>query len=97
MPRTFSFDHKFYFNGQDVLDFGETVNSGAKNYGIQIYCGGEPFPIGNYCLKIYWGEFGYGAFVFSVVPSGSATKFKGITLEDGVDRIENWFSINLAQ
>lgn len=97
LPRTFSFDHKFFFNGQNVLDFGQTVNSGAENYGIQIYYGGDPFPVGDYCLKIYWGEFGYGAFVFSVVPSGNATEFKGLTLENGIERIKDWYSVNLAQ
>lgn len=53
--------------------------------------------MGDYCLKIYWGEFGYGAFVFSVVPSGNATQFKGITLNNGVDRIKDWYLVNLAQ
>ncbi len=97
LPRTFSFDHKFHFNGQDILDFGWTVNSGANNYGIQISYGGDPFPIGDYCLKIYWGEFGYGAFVFSVIPLNNGTKFIGITQEDRVDKIKDWCSINLAQ
>jgi hypothetical protein len=48
LPSTFSFDHKFFFNEQNVLDFGYTVNAGANNYGIQIYYGGNPFPKGDF-------------------------------------------------
>lgn len=74
--RTFSFDHKFFFNGQDVLDFGYSVSAGAKNYGIQISYGGQPFPLGDYRLKIYWGKFGYGAFVFSAISRGIQLNLK---------------------
>ncbi|MCX7995642.1 MAG: hypothetical protein N3A65_07735 [candidate division WOR-3 bacterium] len=93
----FSFEHKFYFNGQDVLDFGYSVNEGMKNYAIEISYGGNPFPAGDYCLKIYWGEFGYGAFVFSVISGEKGTEFVGITREGEGEQIENWCSTNLLK
>jgi len=97
MPRTLSFDHKFICNGTDVLDFDYSVDAGANNYGIEISYGGQPFPLGDYCLKIYWGEFGYGAFVFSIVPEGGVAKFKGITRGDAANMPKDWYFINLAQ
>ncbi len=93
--RAFSFEHKFLFNGDDVLNFDYNVDAGSHNYGVQIYYGGEPFPIGDYCLKIYWGEFGYGAFVFSVITKGNATEFKGITKNGTTDVIKNLCYVDL--
>ncbi len=77
MPRTLSIDHKFFVNGNNVLDFGYSAEQGSKGYGFQISYGGAPFPVGTYCLKSYWGEFGYAAFPFSVVLEDGTVKFSG--------------------
>uniref|UniRef100_A0A7V1EHU6 Uncharacterized protein n=1 Tax=candidate division WOR-3 bacterium TaxID=2052148 RepID=A0A7V1EHU6_UNCW3 len=95
LQRTLSFSHKFLRNSDVVLTFDYSVDAGSENYGIQISYGGEPFPLGDYCLKVYWGEFGYGAFKFSVVPEANKTRFKGITNNEADGYPENCLPITL--
>jgi len=90
LQKTLSFTHRFFFNNDMVLEIGYSVDKGSKNYGLEINYGGQPFPLGDYCLKIYWGECGYGAFVFSVVQEGDRLKFKALTNPEACSYPDRW-------
>ncbi len=97
MPKTLSFDYKFIVNGDNVLNVSYPVNEGETSFGIEIHYGGNPFPLGDYCLKIYWGEFGYGAFAFKVISTNGVAKYKGSVQYDETKIPSDWYKIDLAQ
>jgi len=85
--RTLGIKHIFYQNGSECLNQDFPIESGTESYTISINYGG-PMPLGEYCLKLLFGEISVGAAKFSVVDTSGKLVIQGTS---NYLPIEDWF------
>jgi hypothetical protein len=72
LTRNVPITHVFYEDVTERLRIGFGIEPGTRTYSIAIYYGG-PFPLGEYNLRLFWGEIGIAVCMFSVVPDEQGT------------------------
>jgi hypothetical protein len=54
------------------------IEAGTKIYGFRMYYGYYyPWPDGEYCFSVYWGEIGVGAIPFLISSEGKKSRVNG--------------------
>ncbi|HEX7318872.1 MAG TPA: hypothetical protein VF399_00755 [bacterium] len=69
--RATSFDHRFYQDISEVMQFDYAISANYDVYGVSVSYGGAPFPIGTYCMKTYYAELPVAGCRFDVIASGT--------------------------
>jgi len=77
--RTLSITHIFYQDISERLHEDFAIKNGTTSYTIDIIYASGHFPIGSYCLKIYFAEIAIGACPFSVVAKDNHLVIEGVS------------------
>jgi hypothetical protein len=90
-PKNLGITHILYAEGSAVDSAGFVINGGTQVWQVGIYTGSQ-FPVGIYCLKLFFGGFPIAGFPFQVVEVDGRKVFKGITapvpvIPDPEDRV----------
>lgn len=68
--------HMFYQDISLRTEFDLEVNTGTISYAVEIY---GPYQVGDYCLKIYFGEMPIGSCPFSIVSETGRLIVEGVS------------------
>jgi hypothetical protein len=68
---TTSFDHRFYKDISEVLQFDYAIPANSDVYGVSVNYGGASFPIGSYSIKTYYAEWPVAGCRFDVIADGN--------------------------
>jgi hypothetical protein len=69
--RATSFDHRFYQDISEVLQFDYAISANSDVYGVSVSYSGAPFPIGTFCMKTYYAEWPVAGCHFDVIAAGT--------------------------
>ena len=77
-PKTMGITHIFYSDDAPVDSAGFVINMGIQVWQVGIYTSYQ-FPVGNYCLKLFFGGFPIAGFPFQVMDIAGKRVFQGVT------------------
>lgn len=77
-PKTLGITHILYDSGSAVDSAGFVINCGTLVWQVGIYTSSQ-FPVGVYCLKLFFGGFPIAGFPFQVVDIAGKRIFQGVT------------------
>jgi hypothetical protein len=75
--KTLGITHIFYAGGSPVDSAGFVIDVHTDFWAVGIYSSGQ-FPVGDYCLKLFFGGFPIAGHPFSVVDSAGKSVIKEI-------------------
>jgi hypothetical protein len=73
--RSISFDHRFYKDISEVLQFDYSIPANSDVYGVSVNYGGAAFPLGSYSIKTYYAELPVAGCKFDVIADGNRRVF----------------------
>jgi hypothetical protein len=76
-PKTMGITHILYESGSAVDSAGFVINCGTQVWQVGIYTSSQ-FPVGVYCLKLFFGGFPISGFPFQVVEIAGKRVFQGV-------------------